>query len=68
MVLRPEQDIRYADASKLGATTNIFIERYGLPVPEVFPPGEGPIPTPEPTPTPTTLPEPTESASPSPAP
>ena len=68
MVLRPEQDVRYADASQLGATTNIFIERYGLPVPEVFPPGEGPIPTPEPTPTPTTLPEPTASTSPSPAP
>ena len=66
MVLRPEQDVRFADASQLGATTNIFIERYGLPVPEVYPPGEGPIPTLEPTPTPTT--EPTESPEPSPSP
>jgi hypothetical protein len=66
MVLRPEQDIRYADASTLGATTNLFIERYGLPVPEVYPPGEGPIATLEPTPTPTT--EPTESPAASPSP
>jgi Flp pilus assembly protein CpaB len=70
MVLRPEQDIRYADASTLGATTNLFIERYGLPVPEVYPPGDGPIPTLEPTPTPTTEPadEPAESPAASPSP
>jgi pilus assembly protein CpaB len=68
MVLRPEQDIRYADASQLGATTNLFIERYGLPIPEVFPPGEGPIPSAEPTETPSSPPtaEPSPSASPSP--
>jgi len=74
MVLRPEQDIRYADASTLGATTNLFIERYGLPVPEVYPPGDGPIPTLAPTPTPTTEPaespneNPTESPTASPSP
>jgi len=74
MVLRPEQDVRYADASTLGATTNLFIERYGLPVPEVYPPGDGPIPTLAPTPTPTTDPaespneSPTESPTASPSP
>jgi Flp pilus assembly protein CpaB len=68
MVLRPEQDVRFADASQLGATTNLFIERYGLPVPEIFPPGDGPIPTLEPTPTPSILPGPSGSPSPSPTP
>jgi Flp pilus assembly protein CpaB len=53
MVLRPTADIRTVDASRLGATTNMLIQRYGLPIPEIFPPGDGPIPTPEPTPTPT---------------
>jgi Flp pilus assembly protein CpaB len=68
MVLRPEQDLRYADASTLGATTNLFIERYGLPIPEVFPPGQGPLPSAEPTETPSSPPtaEPSPSASPSP--
>jgi len=56
LVLRPDQDLRYADASKLGATTNLFIERYGLPIPEVFPPGEGPIPIAAPTEAPSTPP------------
>ncbi len=66
LVMRPDRDTRQADASKLGATTNLFIQRYGLPIPVVFPPGEGPIPTPQPTPTPT--PSASPSASPSPAP
>ena len=39
------------DASTLGETTNRLISKYGLPIPEVFPPGNGPIPTPLPTPT-----------------
>jgi Flp pilus assembly protein CpaB len=60
LVLRPEADARQVDASKLGETTNMLIRKYGLPVPQVFPPGKGPIPTAEPTPTPT----PTPSASP----
>lgn len=60
MVLRPDEDVRLADASALGATTNVLIERYGLPIPEVYPPGRGPAPTPTPTPTPS----PTESADP----
>jgi Flp pilus assembly protein CpaB len=49
MVMRPTADIRYADASKLGETTNLIIKRYGLPIPENFPPGNGPIPTAQPT-------------------
>jgi Flp pilus assembly protein CpaB len=54
--LRPDVDNRPVDASKLGATTNIIIQRYGLPVPQVFPqPGQavnlGPNPN-APTPTP----------------
>jgi Flp pilus assembly protein CpaB len=50
--LRPIQDTRMVDAGVLGQTTNRIIQRYGMPVPEVFPPGLGPIPTPQPTPTP----------------
>jgi Flp pilus assembly protein CpaB len=39
--LRPETDTRAVDATKLGATTNIIIQRYQLPVPQVFPqPGQ----------------------------
>jgi Flp pilus assembly protein CpaB len=37
IALRPTQDSRIADASQLGATTNLIIERYGLPVPQTFP-------------------------------
>jgi Flp pilus assembly protein CpaB len=66
LVLRPDQDVRYADASKLGETTNALIKRYGLPVPEVYPPGRGPIPTPAPTAPPSTPPEDSAAASPAP--
>ncbi len=52
MVMRPEADVRYADASKLGETTNLIIERYGLPLPINYPAGNGPITTPVPTATP----------------
>ena len=55
MALRPV-DSRPVDASELGTTTNRVIIRYGLPIPVVFPPFEGPIPTPEPTPIPTPSP------------
>lgn len=50
LVLRPDQDTRQTDATALGETTNRIIAKYGLPVPQVFPPGQGPIPTPQPTP------------------
>ena len=36
--------------SSLGATTNRIIERYGLPVPEDYPKGDGPIASPPPIP------------------
>jgi Flp pilus assembly protein CpaB len=56
LALRPDQDARMADATRLGATTNMLIRRYGLPIPEVFPPGVGPIPTAQPTPRATAAP------------
>jgi Flp pilus assembly protein CpaB len=70
MVLRPEQDIRQVDATTLGETTNRIIAKYGLPVPEVYPPGNGPLPTPLPTPSITPIPSvpPTGSPAPSTAP
>jgi Flp pilus assembly protein CpaB len=62
--LRPAQDIRSVDASRLGATTNLLIERYGLPIPEVFPAGTGPIGTPAPAAAPAAAPSaPTPRAS-----
>jgi Flp pilus assembly protein CpaB len=64
LALRPDEDVRIADASGLGATTNMLIRRYGLPIPEVFPPGTGPIPTAQPTAKPSVAP----STSPAPAP
>lgn len=69
-VMRPEADIRQVDASALGETTNRLIAKYGLPVPEVYPPGKGPIPTPQPTPIATPAPSssPGASASPTAAP
>ena len=69
MVMRPEADIRQVDASKYGETTNKVIAKYGLPIPEVYPPGKGPIPTPVPTPTfAPTSPAPSGSPAPSTAP
>jgi Flp pilus assembly protein CpaB len=49
MVMRPDADVRFADASKLGETTNSIIQRYGLPIPQNYPPGIGPIPSAAPT-------------------
>ena len=37
LALRPEIDKRLVDASQFGATTNLIIQRYGLPVPQVYP-------------------------------
>ena len=69
MVLRPEQDVRYADASKLGETTNLIIQRYGLPIPVYYPLGNGrPLSTPAPTATPSSPLSSSASASPSAAP
>jgi Flp pilus assembly protein CpaB len=68
MVLRPDIDTRQVDSTNLGTTTNEMIERYGLPIPVVYPPATGPIPTPQPTPTPTATPSPAPSGSPSTSP
>ena len=56
LALRPDEDARIADTTKLGATTNMLIRRYGLPIPEVFPPANGPIPTAQPTSRPSSAP------------
>jgi Flp pilus assembly protein CpaB len=61
--LRPAEDVRTVDASKLGATTNLIITKYGLPIPETYPAGGGafatlspiqasPSPSPAPSPSP----------------
>ena len=63
MVLRPDADTRVLDVSALGATTNRIIERYGLPVPETYPKGNGPIATAPPIPAITPAPSPAPSAS-----
>ena len=68
LALRPDQDVRFADASKLGETTNLVIEKYGLPVPEVYPAGRGPIKTPPPTAPPSAPPADSAATSASPAP
>jgi Flp pilus assembly protein CpaB len=69
MVLRPEQDVRYADASKLGETTNLIIQRYGLPIPVYYPLGNGrPLATAAPTATPSSPTSSSASAAPSSAP
>jgi Flp pilus assembly protein CpaB len=62
LALRPDIDIRVADASSLGATTTRIITKYGLPIPETYPAGFGPIRTPPPLATP--LPPPTPSSPP----
>ena len=70
--LRPDVDNRAVDASKLGTTTNIIIQRYGLPVPQVYPqPGQavntGPDPlviAPTPTPGQAAVATPAPSATP----
>ena len=64
LVLRPDQDTRQVDASKLGTTTNQVIIRYGLPIPVLYPPAEGPLPTAAPTPVPTVAPSAAPSGSP----
>jgi Flp pilus assembly protein CpaB len=60
LALRPAEDTRTVDASRLGETTNLIIQRYGLPVPEVYPAASGSPATPRPT----VAPSPTPKASP----
>jgi len=63
LALRSPDDTRPVDASRLGETTNLIIQRYGLPIPQVYPPGSGALATPKPTPRPTPSPTPSASAS-----
>jgi len=71
-VLRPDQDVRYVDVTKLGETTSRILQRYGLPLGVTYPfPGTtlGPqppfyTPTPPPTPGPSGLGSPGPSSSP----
>ncbi len=62
--LRPDRDTRTLDVSSLGATTNRIIQKYGLPIPETYPAGGGPLPTPLPLPSITPPPSPSPSSSP----
>jgi Flp pilus assembly protein CpaB len=59
LVLRPDVDTRYVDVSQLGETTNRIITKYGLPIPETYPAGNGPVRTPPPLASPTPFPSPT---------
>jgi Flp pilus assembly protein CpaB len=65
--LRPDQDVRFVDVTKLGATTNRILQKYGLPWPVIYPAPSGPIPPQPPLQTPT--PPPTQAPQgPSPSP
>lgn len=67
--LRPNRDIRYVDVSKLGATTNRILQKYGLPFPVVYPVPGATIPPQPPLQTPTPPPSlPPVEASPAPTP
>ncbi len=68
LALRPEVDTRQIDVADYGNTTNRFITKYGLPVPETYPAGNGPVRTPPPLASPTPFPSPTPSVEPSPVP
>jgi len=64
--LRPDQDVRFADVSKLGATTGRILRKYGLPWPVIYPNASGAIPPQPPFQTPTPPPSlPPESPAPS---
>ena len=63
--LRPAEDVRPVDVSKLGETTNLIITKYGLPIPESYPAGGGAFATLPPI---QASPSPSPAASPSPTP
>jgi Flp pilus assembly protein CpaB len=73
--LRPDADVRFVDVSRMGATTNRILQKYGMPFPAVYPapsatiPPQPPLvyPTPPPTPTPAPTLDPNASPAPSPA-
>ncbi len=62
LALRPEVDQRPVDASTLGETTNRIIAKYGLPIPEMYPQGSGPLPSAPPLPSPTPFASPSSPA------
>lgn len=68
IVLRPPEDTRLVDVTALGQTTNRLITKYGLPIPETYPTGSGPLATLPPLPSPTPFPSPGASPAPSAAP
>jgi len=63
--LRPAEDVRPVDVSKLGETTNLIITKYGLPIPETYPAGGGAFSTLPPL---QASPSPSSGASPAPSP
>jgi Flp pilus assembly protein CpaB len=63
--LRPPSDSRVVDATRFGETTSIIIQRYGLPIPVVYPTGSGGIVLPGSTLPPSPSPAPSGSGSPS---
>jgi Flp pilus assembly protein CpaB len=68
LALRPTEDNRTIDVSSLGETTTRIIERYGLPIPRVYP-GTGPLPSAPPaTPSPSSSPAVSPGASPAASP
>ncbi len=68
LVLRPDVDTRQIDVAEYGNTTNRIITKYGLPVPETYPAGNGPVRTPPPLASPTPFPSPIPTVEPSVAP
>lgn len=64
MALRPDVDQRPVNATALGETTNRIIQKYGLPIPENYPAGNGPIATLPPLPAATPFPSPTSPSNP----
>jgi Flp pilus assembly protein CpaB len=60
--LRPPSDTRIVDATRLGETTSIIIQRYGLPIPVVYPTGAGGVVLPGSTLPPSPSPAPSGSA------
>lgn len=63
--LRPDEDVRFVNVSKLGATTNRILQKYGLPFPVIYPAPSATIPPQPPLQTPT---PPPATPAPSPAP
>jgi Flp pilus assembly protein CpaB len=71
LALRPPEDTRIADATKLGETTNLIVSRYGLPIPQPITVGRDGYATssaPPPTVPPAPSGSPAPAASPTPAP